>query len=296
MNGYLLLVLQLAGILVVCTVLAFVLGRRSAKTKNPNPVVASDRLADSPRTPVGSSINGDTGAGKRELADNDFSFVPEPTSIQTPAQPQPVGNPAALSAEPGPVAAAETGGDLPELTETVVQPGVLVEPDEVDASVPSTPVLGNQPETSSQVVSEEVEPTAAVALNYGEPSSTEGEATAEEEPASESAATTTDQPASANDEVRAEDDLERGSLIDEAAERIKELEKKVRQQEIEMARLETGATTAWDTTMPKMLNRIDELESELGKALKESQELHNLLEIERGKASTSGWPTESPDQ
>lgn len=73
--------------------------------------------------------------------------------------------------------------------------------------------------------------------------------------------------------------------------RISELEEQLRKQEIEMARLETGATTAWDTTMPQLLGRIEGLEKELQQAREESRQLQNLLEIERGRAADEGWPS-----
>ena len=73
--------------------------------------------------------------------------------------------------------------------------------------------------------------------------------------------------------------------------RISELEEQLRKQEIEMSWLETGATTAWDTTMPQLLGRIEGLEKELQQARDESRQLQNLLEIERGRAADEGWPS-----
>ncbi len=67
----------------------------------------------------------------------------------------------------------------------------------------------------------------------------------------------------------------------QAADRIKELEEQLKKQEIEMARLEAGATTAWDTTMPQLLERIDRLESELKEKSLENSELKARLDIEQ---------------
>lgn len=69
--------------------------------------------------------------------------------------------------------------------------------------------------------------------------------------------------------------------MEKARERIACLQEQVAKQELDMARLETRATTAWDTTMPHLISRIESLEGEMSKARYEAAELQALLAIER---------------
>ena len=89
--------------------------------------------------------------------------------------------------------------------------------------------------------------------------------------------------------------------VEAARERIAGLQEQVAKQELDMARLETRATTAWDTTMPQLFNRIESLEGEMAKARDEAAELEALLAIERERtasllpATPQGPETEATD-
>ena len=70
-----------------------------------------------------------------------------------------------------------------------------------------------------------------------------------------------------------------------------ELEERINKQEIDMARLENRATTAWDKTMPTLIERIESLEDDLSHARREAAELQAMLASERDQAT----PTPAPE-
>ncbi|MDO4783779.1 MAG: hypothetical protein Q3997_01625 [Propionibacteriaceae bacterium] len=222
MNGYLLLALELAAILLVCVVLAFLAGRALGKR--------AGRLSQA-QPPVVPSPGSDGPAPKLPVL---------PELYEPPARPS----------VPGLV---DLAGDATALPPSLEQTHPVTHQ-------PSLADAGEETVTRADLNEETVN---RASLDDGKQA---------------------DRPAAA----------EAGNA---AAARIKELEEKLRKQEIEMARLETGATTAWDTTMPQLLGRIESLEQELRQARDESHQLQNLLEIERGRAAEGGraaeegWPS-----
>ena len=78
---------------------------------------------------------------------------------------------------------------------------------------------------------------------------------------------------------------------EQARRQVVELEERINKQEIDMARLENRATTAWDKTMPTLIERIESLEDDLSHARREAAELQAMLASERDQAT----PTPAPE-
>ncbi len=81
-------------------------------------------------------------------------------------------------------------------------------------------------------------------------------------------------------------DADPQTLLAEIAELRSELDRK----DMELMRLETGATSAWDTTVPDLQNRIDELRSDNDRLIGELRQARNQLdslfaELDRARVS-----------
>jgi len=92
-------------------------------------------------------------------------------------------------------------------------------------------------------------------------------------------------------ETRAQEADQHISDAEQARRQVVELEEKINKQEIDMARLENRATTAWDKTMPTLIERIESLEDDLSRARREAAELQAMLATGRDQTA----PTPAPE-
>ena len=92
-------------------------------------------------------------------------------------------------------------------------------------------------------------------------------------------------------ETRVQEANQRINDAEQARRQVVELEERINKQEIDMARLENRATTAWDKTMPTLIERIESLEDDLSHARREAAELQAMLASERDQAT----PTPAPE-
>ena len=102
-------------------------------------------------------------------------------------------------------------------------------------------------------------------------------------------------------ETRAQEADQHISQAEQAHRQVVELKERINKQEIDMARLENRATTAWDKTMPDLIDRIESLEGDLSQARREAAELQAMLDAERGHTTptipeTDAEPVPQTDQ
>ena len=352
MNGYLLLAIELAAILVVCVGLAlflgWVLGKRSARAK-----LAAEQ--DSSQTPATDALKTSRGEEKKEPAPLTSRAVPvtaqtSPVTTQPPSPivasasdpQQPVSSPSPFAPSPSPTgnaAPAETGTARPDpLNDRTISDDSAVdthlipriadqttspapEPKASDPRLLDAEARANEAETKARDAETKAR-EAEARIEEANQRAREAEAKAQEAEAKVEAAeakveeagqqiTQADQRVSeaeakaqeanqmaraaetraAEAETRVQEANQRINDAEQARRQVVELEERINKQEIDMARLENRATTAWDKTMPTLIERIESLEDDLSHARREAAELQAMLASERDQAT----PTPAPE-
>ena len=356
MNGYLLLAIELAAILVVCVGLAlflgWVLGKRSARAKlaaeqdssqtpatdalktsrveekkeptpltsravpviaqtspitaqSPSPIVAS---ASDPRQPVsspspfapslsptGNTTPAETGTARpdplndRTISDDsavDTHLIPRIADQTTSPAPEPkASDPRLLDAE----ARANEAETKARDAETKAR--------EAEARVEEANQRAREAEAKAQEAEAKVEEAEAKVEEAGQQITqadqrvTEAEAKAQEADQMARAAETR----AAEAETRVQEANQHINDAEQARRQVVELEERINKQEIDMARLENRATTAWDKTMPTLIERIESLEDDLSHARREAAELQAMLASERDQATPAPAPEADAD-
>jgi len=351
MNGYLLLAIELAAILVVCVGLAlflgWVLGKRSARAKlaaeqdssstpetdalkasrvnekkeptpltsravpviaqtspitaqSPSPIVAS---ASDPRQPVsspspfapslsptGNTTPAETGTARPDPlndhtisddSDVDTHMIPRISDQATSPAPEPkAADPRLLEAE----ARANEAETKARDAETKAR--------EAEARVEEANQRAREAEAKAQEAEAKVEEAEAKVEEAGQQITqadqrvTEAEAKAQEADQMARAAETR----AAEAETRAQEANQHINDAEQARRQVVELEERINKQEIDMARLENRATTAWDKTMPTLIERIESLEDDLSHARREAAELQAMLTSERDQTTPAPAP------
>ena len=345
MNGYLLLAIELAAILVVCVGLAlflgWVLGKRSARAK-----LAAEQ--DSSQTPATDALKTSRGEEKKEPAPLTSRAVPvtaqtSPVTTQPPSPivasasdpQQPVSSPSPFAPSPSPTgnaAPAETGTARPDpLNDRTISDDSAVDTHLIPRIADQTTSPAPEPKASdprlldAEARANEAEGKAREAeamIEEANQRAREAEAKAQEAEAKVEAAeakveeagqqiTQADQRVSeaeakaqeadqmaraaetraAEAETRVQEANQRINDAEQARRQVVELEERINKQEIDMARLENRATTAWDKTMPTLIERIESLEDDLSHARREAAELQAMLASERDQAT----PTPAPE-
>ena len=352
MNGYLLLAIELAAILVVCVGLAlflgWVLGKRSARAK-----LAAEQ--DSSQTPATDALKTSRGEEKKEPAPLTSRAVPvtaqtSPVTTQPPSPivasasdpQQPVSSPSPFAPSPSPTgnaAPAETGTARPDpLNDRTISDDSAVDTHLIPRIADQTTSPAPEPKASdprlldAEARANEAESKARDAetkareaearIEEANQRAREAEAKAQEAEAKVEAAeakveeagqqiTQADQRVSeaeakaqeanqmaraaetraAEAETRVQEANQRINDAEQARRQVVELEERINKQEIDMARLENRATTAWDKTMPTLIERIESLEDDLSHARREAAELQAMLASERDQAT----PTPAPE-
>ena len=352
MNGYLLLAIELAAILVVCVGLAlflgWVLGKRSARAK-----LAAEQ--DSSQTPATDALKTSRGEEKKEPAPLTSRAVPvtaqtSPVTTQPPSPivasasdpQQPVSSPSPFAPSPSPTgnaAPAETGTARPDpLNDRTISDDSAVdthlipriadqttspapEPKASDPRLLDAEARANEAESKARDAESKAR-EAEARIEEANQRAREAEAKAQEAEAKVEAAeakveeagqqiTQADQRVSeaeakaqeadqmaraaetraAEAETRVQEANQRINDAEQARRQVVELEERINKQEIDMARLENRATTAWDKTMPTLIERIESLEDDLSHARREAAELQAMLASERDQAT----PTPAPE-
>ena len=359
MNGYLLLAIELAAILVVCVGLAlflgWVLGKRSARAK-----LAAEQ--DSSQTPATDALKTSRGEEKKEPAPLTSRAVPvtaqtSPVTTQPPSPivasasdpHQPVSSPSPFAPSPSPTgnaAPAETGTARPDpLNDRTISDDSAVdthlipriadqttspapEPKASDPRLLDAEARANEAESKARDAESKTRDAetkareAEARIEEANQRAREAEAKAQEAEAKVEAAeakveeagqqiTQADQRVSeaeakaqeanqmaraaetraAEAETRVQEANQRINDAEQARRQVVELEERINKQEIDMARLENRATTAWDKTMPTLIERIESLEDDLSHARREAAELQAMLASERDQAT----PTPAPE-
>ena len=352
MNGYLLLAIELAAILVVCVGLAlflgWVLGKRSARAK-----LAAEQ--DSSQTPATDALKTSRGEEKKEPAPLTSRAVPvtaqtSPVTTQPPSPivasasdpQQPVSSPSPFAPSPSPTgnaAPAETGTARPDpLNDRTISDDSAVDTHLIPRIADQTTSPAPEPKASdprlldAEARANEAESKARDAetkareaedrIEEANQRAREAEAKAQEAEAKVEAAeakveeagqqiTQADQRVSeaeakaqeanqmaraaetraAEAETRVQEANQHINDAEQARRQVVELEERINKQEIDMARLENRATTAWDKTMPTLIERIESLEDDLSHARREAAELQAMLASERDQAT----PTPAPE-
>ena len=352
MNGYLLLAIELAAILVVCVGLAlflgWVLGKRSARAK-----LAAEQ--DSSQTPATDALKTSRGEEKKEPAPLTSRAVPvtaqtSPVTTQPPSPivasasdpQQPVSSPSPFAPSPSPTgnaAPAETGTARPDpLNDRTISNNSAVDTHLIPRIADQTTSPAPEPKASdprlldAEARANEAESKARDAetkareaearIEEANQRAREAEAKAQEAEAKVEAAeakveeagqqiTQADQRVSeaeakaqeanqmaraaetraAEAETRVQEANQHINDAEQARRQVVELEERINKQEIDMARLENRATTAWDKTMPTLIERIESLEDDLSHARREAAELQAMLASERDQAT----PTPAPE-
>jgi len=359
MNGYLLLAIELAAILVVCVGLAlflgWVLGKRSARAK-----LAAEQ--DSSQTPATDALKTSRGEEKKEPAPLTSRAVPvtaqtSPVTTQPPSPivasasdpQQPVSSPSPFAPSPSPTgnaAPAETGTARPDpLNDRTISDDSAVdthlipriadqttspapEPKASDPRLLDAEARANEAESKARDAESKTRDAetkareAEARIEEANQRAREAEAKAQEAEAKVEAAeakveeagqqiTQADQRVSeaeakaqeanqmaraaetraAEAETRVQEANQHINDAEQARRQVVELEERINKQEIDMARLENRATTAWDKTMPTLIERIESLEDDLSHARREAAELQAMLASERDQAT----PTPAPE-
>ena len=359
MNGYLLLAIELAAILVVCVGLAlflgWVLGKRSARAK-----LAAEQ--DSSQTPATDALKTSRVEEKKEPAPLTSRAVPvtaqtSPVTTQPPSPivasasdpQQPVSSPSPFAPSPSPTgnaAPAETGTARPDpLNDRTISDDSAVdthlipriadqttspapEPKASDPRLLDAEARANEAESKARDAESKTRDAetkareAEARIEEANQRAREAEAKAQEAEAKVEAAeakveeagqqiTQADQRVSeaeakaqeanqmaraaetraAEAETRVQEANQRINDAEQARRQVVELEERINKQEIDMARLENRATTAWDKTMPTLIERIESLEDDLSHARREAAELQAMLASERDQAT----PTPAPE-
>ena len=352
MNGYLLLAIELAAILVVCVGLAlflgWVLGKRSARAK-----LAAEQ--DSSQTPATDALKTSRVEEKKEPTPLTSRAVPvtaqtSPVTTQPPSPivasasdpQQPVSSPSPFAPSPSPTgnaAPAETGTARPDpLNDRTISDDSAVdthlipriadqttspapEPKASDPRLLDAEARANEAESKARDAETKAR-EAEVRIEEANQRAREAEAKAQEAEAKVEAAeakveeagqqiTQADQRVSeaeakaqeadqmaraaetraAEAETRVQEANQHINDAEQARRQVVELEERINKQEIDMARLENRATTAWDKTMPTLIERIESLEDDLSHARREAAELQAMLASERDQAT----PTPAPE-
>ena len=351
MNGYLLLAIELAAILVVCVgvalFLGWVLGKRSARAK-----LAAEQ--DSSSTPETDALKASRVNEKKEPTPLTSRAVPviaqtSPVTAQSPSpivasasdprqpvsspspfapSPSPTGNttPAATgTAQPDPLNDHTISDDsdvdthmIPRISDQATSPAP--EPKAADPRLLEAEARANEAETKArdaETKAREAEARVEEAnqrAREAEAKAQEAEAKVEEAEAkveeagqqitqadqrvteAEAKAQEADQMARAAEtraaeaETRAQEANQHINDAEQARRQVVELEERINKQEIDMARLENRATTAWDKTMPTLIERIESLEDDLSHARREAAELQAMLTSERDQATPAPAP------
>ena len=345
MNGYLLLAIELAAILVVCVGLAlflgWVLGKRSARAK-----LAAEQ--DSSQTPATDALKTSRVEEKKEPTPLTSRAVPvtaqtSPVTTQPPSPivasasdpQQPVSSPSPFAPSPSPTgnaAPAETGTARPDpLNDRTISDDSAVDTHLIPRIADQTTSPAPEPKASdprlldAEARANEAESKARDAearIEEANQRAREAEAKAQEAEAKVEAAeakveeagqqiTQADQRVSeaeakaqeanqmaraaetraAEAETRVQEANQHINDAEQARRQVVELEERINKQEIDMARLENRATTAWDKTMPTLIERIESLEDDLSHARREAAELQAMLASERDQAT----PTPAPE-
>jgi len=352
MNGYLLLAIELAAILVVCVGLAlflgWVLGKRSARAK-----LAAEQ--DSSQTPATDALKTSRVEEKKEPTPLTSRAVPvtaqtSPVTTQPPSPivasasdpKQPVSSPSPFAPSPSPTgnaAPAETGTARPDpLNDRTISDDSAVDTHLIPRIADQTTSPAPEPKASdprlldAEARANEAESKARDAetkareaearIEEANQRAREAEAKAQEAEAKVEAAeakveeagqqiTQADQRVSeaeakaqeanqmaraaetraAEAETRVQEANQHINDAEQARRQVVELEERINKQEIDMARLENRATTAWDKTMPTLIERIESLEDDLSHARREAAELQAMLASERDQAT----PTPAPE-
>ena len=352
MNGYLLLAIELAAILVVCVGLAlflgWVLGKRSARAK-----LAAEQ--DSSQTPATDALKTSRVEEKKEPTSLTSHAVPvtaqpSPVTTQSPSPivasssdpQQPVSSPSPFAPSPSPTgnaAPAETGTARPDpLNDHTISDDSAVDTHLIPRIADQTTSPAPEPKASdprlldAEARANEAESKARDAetkareaearIEEANQRAREAEAKAQEAEAKVEAAeakveeagqqiTQADQRVSeaeakaqeanqmaraaetraAEAETRVQEANQHINDAEQARRQVVELEERINKQEIDMARLENRATTAWDKTMPTLIERIESLEDDLSHARREAAELQAMLASERDQAT----PTPAPE-
>ena len=345
MNGYLLLAIELAAILVVCVGLAlflgWVLGKRSARAK-----LAAEQ--DSSQMPETDALKTSRVEEKKEPTPLTSRAVPvtaqtSPVTTQSPSPivasasdpQQPVSSPSPFAPSPSPTgnaAPAETGTARPDpLNDRTISDDSAVDTHLIPRIADQTTSPAPEPKTANprlldaEARANEAESKAREAearIEEANQRAREAEAKAQEAEAKVEAAeakveevgqqiTQADQRVSeaeakakeadqmaraaetraAEAETRVQEANQHINDAEQARRQVVELEERINKQEIDMARLENRATTAWDKTMPTLIERIESLEDDLSHARREAAELQAMLASERDQAT----PTPAPE-
>ena len=343
MNGYLLLAIELAAILVVCVGLAlflgWVLGKRSARAK----LTAEQESKPTPPTPEADALKTSGTDENKEPTPLTSRAVPVTTQAapvaaqssspivvaSTPDSRQPVSSPSPFAPSPsatGTTAPAEAGTPQPDLlndrtvsddstVDTHMIPRIADQatppapgPEAADPRLLEAETRANDAETKAREAEARIE-EANQRAREAEAKAQEAEAKVEEAEAkveeagqqvtqadqrvseAEARATEADQVARAAEtraaeaETRAQEADQHISDAEQARRQVVELEEKINKQEIDMARLENRATTAWDKTMPTLIERIESLEDDLSRARREAAELQAMLATGRDQTA-----------
>jgi len=342
MNGYLLLAIELAAILVVCVGLAlflgWVLGKRSARAK----LTAEQESKPTPPTPEADALKTSGTDENKEPTPLTSRAVPVTTQAapvaaqssssivvaSTPDSRQPVSSPSPFAPSPsatGTTTPAEAGTPQPDLlndrtvsddstVDTHMIPRITDQatppapgPEAADPRLLEAETRANDAETKAREAEARIE-EANQRAREAEAKAQEAEAKVEEAgqqvtqadqrvSEAEARATEADQVARAAEtraaeaETRAQEADQHISDAEQARRQVVELEEKINKQEIDMARLENRATTAWDKTMPTLIERIESLEDDLSRARREAAELQAMLATGRDQTA----PTPAPE-
>lgn len=349
MNGYLLLAIELAAILVVCVGLAlflgWVLGKRSARAKP----TAEQESKPTPPTPEADALKTSGTDENKEPTPLTSRAVPVTTQAapvaaqssspivvaSTPDSRQPVSSPSPFAPSPsatGTTTPAEAGTPQPDLlndrtvsddstVDTRMIPRIADQatppapgPEAADPRLLEAETRANDAEAKAREAEARIE-EANQRAREAEAKAQEAEAKVEEAEAkveeagqqvtqadqrvseAEARATEADQVARAAEtraaeaETRAQEADQHISDAEQARRQVVELEEKINKQEIDMARLENRATTAWDKTMPTLIERIESLEDDLSRARREAAELQAMLATGRDQTA----PTPAPE-
>ena len=348
MNGYLLLAIELAAILVVCVGLAlflgWVLGKRSARAK----LTAEQESKPTPPTPEADALKTSGTDENKEPTPLTSRAVPVTTQAapvaaqssssivvaSTPDSRQPVSSPSPFAPSPsatGTTTPAEAGTPQPDLlndrtvsddstVDTHMIPRITDQatppapgPEAADPRLLEAETRANDAETKAREAEARIE-EANQRAREAEAKAQEAEAKVEEAEAkveeagqqvtqadqrvseAEARATEADQMARAAEtraaeaETRAQEADQHISDAEQARRQVVELEERINKQEIDMARLENRATTAWDKTMPALIERIESLEDDLSRARREAAELQAMLAVGRDQATPAPAP------
>ena len=315
MNGYLLLAIELAAILVVCVGLAlflgWVLGKRSARAK----LTAEQESKPTPPTPEADALKTSGTDENKEPTPLTSRAVPVTTQAapvaaqssspivvaSTPDSRQPVSSPSPFAPSPsatGTTTPAEAGTPQPDLlndrtvsddstVDTHMIPRIADQatppapgPEAADPRLLEAETRANDAEAKAREAEARIE-EANQRAREAEAKAQEAEARAMEADQVARAAETR----AAEAETRAQEADQHISDAEQARRQVVELEEKINKQEIDMARLENRATTAWDKTMPTLIERIESLEDDLSRARREAAELQAMLATGRDQTA-----------